>query len=85
MTPHTLVGGDQTTLTATASARADRRDLPSEAWSVETSRENAKTHTRYSVTRYSTRIVHSIAIPRPGSGKVSQTKLTVGFSMGIAE
>lgn len=26
MTPHTLVGGAQTTLTATASARADRRD-----------------------------------------------------------
>ena len=35
MTPHTLVGGDQTTLTARASARADRRDCPSdvsEAW-----------------------------------------------------
>ena len=34
MTPHTLVGGAQTTLTATptASARADRRDCPSEAW-----------------------------------------------------
>ena len=32
MTPHTLVGGTQTTLTATASARADRRDWPSEAW-----------------------------------------------------
>ena len=32
MTPHTLVGGAQTTLTATASARADRRDWPSEAW-----------------------------------------------------
>ena len=26
MTPHTLVGGDQTTLTARASVRADRRD-----------------------------------------------------------
>ena len=32
MAPHTLVGGAQTTLTATASARADRRDCPSEAW-----------------------------------------------------
>ena len=32
MTPHTLVGGAQTTLTATASARADRRDCRSEAW-----------------------------------------------------
>jgi hypothetical protein len=32
MPPHTLVGGAQTTLTATASARADRRDWPSEAW-----------------------------------------------------
>ena len=31
-TPHTLVGGAQTTLTATASARADRGDCPSEAW-----------------------------------------------------
>jgi hypothetical protein len=31
MTPHTLVGGAQTTLTATASARAGRRDCPSEA------------------------------------------------------
>ena len=40
MTPHTLVGGAQTTLTATASARADRRDWPSEAWGP-----RGKTHT----------------------------------------
>ena len=40
MTPHTLVGGAQTTLTATASARADRRDWPSEAWGP-----RDKTHT----------------------------------------
>jgi hypothetical protein len=40
MTPHTLVGGAQTTLTATASARTDRRDWPSEAW-----RPRHKTHT----------------------------------------
>ena len=40
MTPHTLVGGAQTTLTATASARADRRDCPSEAWGP-----RGKTHT----------------------------------------
>jgi hypothetical protein len=32
MTPRTLVGGAQTTLTATASARADRQDWPSEVW-----------------------------------------------------
>ena len=32
MTPHTLVGGVQTTLTARASARADRRNNPREAW-----------------------------------------------------
>ena len=32
MTPHTLVCGAQTTLTATASARGGRRDCPSEAW-----------------------------------------------------
>ena len=32
MTPHTIVGGAQTTLTETASARTDRRDCPSEAW-----------------------------------------------------
>ena len=40
MTPHTLVGEAQTTLTATASARADRRDCPSEAWGPQ-----GKTHT----------------------------------------
>ena len=40
MTPHTLFGGAQTTLTATASARADRRDWPSEAWEP-----RDKTHT----------------------------------------
>ena len=40
MTPHTLVGGAQTTLTATASARADRRDWPSE-----TCGPRDKTHT----------------------------------------
>jgi hypothetical protein len=40
VTPHMLVGGAQTTLTATASARADRRDCPSEAW-----RPRGKTHT----------------------------------------
>ena len=42
MTPDsdTLVGGAQTTLTATASARADRRDCPSEAWGP-----RGKTHT----------------------------------------
>ena len=40
MTPHTLVSGAQTTLTATASARADRRDCPSEAWGP-----RGKTHT----------------------------------------
>jgi hypothetical protein len=40
MTSHTLVGGAQTTLTATASARADRRDCPSEAWGP-----RGKTHT----------------------------------------
>jgi hypothetical protein len=32
MTPHTLIGGAQTTLTARASVRADRRNDPSEAW-----------------------------------------------------
>jgi hypothetical protein len=32
MTPHTLVGGAQTTLTARASVRADRRNDPREAW-----------------------------------------------------
>ena len=32
MTPHTLVGGAHPTLTAIASARAGRRDYPSEAW-----------------------------------------------------
>ena len=32
VTPHTLVDGAQTILTAMASARADRRDWPSEAW-----------------------------------------------------
>ena len=31
-TPHTLVGGAQTTLTARASVRADRRNDPREAW-----------------------------------------------------
>jgi hypothetical protein len=40
MTPHTLVYGAQTTLTATASARADHRDWPSEAWGP-----RDKTHT----------------------------------------
>jgi hypothetical protein len=30
--PHTLVGGAQTTLTARASVRVDRRNDPSEAW-----------------------------------------------------
>jgi hypothetical protein len=40
MTPHTLVGGAQTTLSATASARTDRRDWPSEAWGP-----RDKTHT----------------------------------------
>ena len=34
MTPHTLVGGAQTTLTATARERADHRDWPNEAWSA---------------------------------------------------
>ena len=38
-----LVGGAQTTLTATASARADRRDWPSEAWGPRDNRD--KTHT----------------------------------------
>ena len=32
MAPHTLVGGAQTTLTARASVRADRRNDPREAW-----------------------------------------------------
>ena len=40
MTPHTLVGGAQTTLTARASARAHLRDYPSEAWEP-----RDKTHT----------------------------------------
>ena len=40
MTPHTLVGGAQINLTATASARADRRDWPSAAWGP-----RDKTHT----------------------------------------
>jgi hypothetical protein len=43
MTPHTLVGGAQIALTATASARADRRDWPSEAWGPRGSGD--KTHT----------------------------------------
>ena len=42
MTTHTLVGGAQTTLTATTSARADHRDSD---WLSETCGPRDKTHT----------------------------------------